>query len=127
LIRSKPLVEPIAQQGGDNDCDLLAGGLPGYVKTLVPRGCHLGQVDRHAAKLDASREALQQASYQHQKRSRDTDRGIGRHERDQDRPHGHDRQRDNQAPPAADTIHIGAEHDGAQGSHQKSGAERCER
>ena len=84
-LGGKHLVEHVAEHGGDHDRHLLAAGLPGHVEALVARRRHFRQIDRDAAEFDAGREALQQASGQHQHGREQADGRIARHEGDQDR------------------------------------------
>ena len=112
-----------ADEGCDDDRDLLAAGLPGDVEALVAGGRHFGEIDRHAAELHAGGEALQQPADQDKEGGEEADRGVARHEGDQDRPHGHDQKRGDEPLPASDPVDIGAEDDGPQWPHQEAGAE----
>ena len=107
------LVEEISDDRGDEDRDLLAGGLERGVEAPVAGRRDLGEIDRDAAELDAGGKALQQAADQHDERCGDADAGIGRTDRDRHRADRHDREGDDQPLAAADPVDIGAEHDRA--------------
>ena len=116
--RRHHLAQHEADDRGDEDRDLLAGGLERGVEAAVAGRGDLGEIDRDAAEFDAGGKALQQAADQHDDRGGDADRRIGRAERDHHGTDRHDRQRDDQALAAADAVDIGAEHDGADRAHQ---------
>ena len=99
------------------DRDLLAGRLERGVEAAIARRCDFGEIDRDAAKLDAGGEALDQPAEQHDDRRCDADGRIGRAERDHHGAERHERQRDDQALAATDTIDIGPQHDRAHGAH----------
>ena len=116
-----------AEQRREHDRDLLARRLPADIEALVSGRRHLRQIDRDAAELDAGREPLQQPAEHHQHRREHADRRIARHEGDEDRAAGHDRQRDDEAFAPADAIDVGAEHQRADRAHRKSRGETQER
>ena len=67
--RRHQLVEGEADHRGDEDRDLLAGGLPADVEALVAGRGDFREIDRHAAEFDAGGEALHQAADQHDQRA----------------------------------------------------------
>ena len=117
----------IAEQRGEHDRDLLARRLPADVEALVAGRRHLRQIDRDAAELDAGRESLQQTPEHHQHRRKHADGRVARHEGDEDRAAGHDRQRDEQALAAADAVDVRSEHQRADRAHGEPGGEAEER
>src|SRR6266478_5098445 len=125
-IAGHGLIQRISDDRGDEDRDLLAGGLERSIEAPVAGSRDLGKVDRDAAEFDAGGEALQQAADQHDDRRGNADAGIGRTDRDRYRADRHDRQGDDQTLAAADPIDIGAKHDGADGAHQRAQPENAE-
>ena len=89
----------------------------------MPRRCHLREVHRNAAQLDARGEALQQSAGQHQQRREEAERAVARHEGDQDRPHRHDRERYDESAPPAHAVDVGSQNDRTKRAHQKPCAE----
>ncbi len=121
------LGEDVAEDRGHEDRDLLARRLERGVEAAIAGRGDLREIHRHAAELDAGREALQQPADQHDDRRRDADGRVARAERDDDRAEGHDAERDDQALAAADAVDIGTQHDGADRSHQGAEPEHAER
>src|ERR1700680_2753842 len=123
LRRSKISVERVAERGGDDDRHLLAARLPAHVEAFISGRRHLREVNRDAAELGPGGKSLQQSADEDEQRRRESDGRIARYERDQYRTERHDGERGNKTLAAADAVDIAAEHDGAEGSHQKTGAE----
>ena len=117
----------IAEQRGEHDRDLLARRLPAHIKALVAGRRHLGEVDRHAAELDAGGEALQQPPEDDEQRREHADRGVARHEGDEDGAAGHDRQRDDETFAPPDPVDVGPEHERADRAHGEARGEAQER
>ena len=91
----------------------------------VVRGV-LGHVDRGPAVLPAQGEALQDP-HQHQQGRRDQARlAVGGQEADGDRGHAHQDHREEEGALSADLVPDPAEHQGADGAEEESGAEQGE-
>ena len=116
----------VAEQRREHDRDLLARRLPAHIEALVAGRRHLGEIDRHAAELDAGGEALQQSPEHDEQRREHADRGVAGHEGDEDGAAGHDRQRDDEALAPPDPVDIGAEHERADRAHGEAGGEAQE-
>ncbi len=109
-----------ADDGRDEDGDLLAGRLKRGVEATITGGRDFGKINRYAAEFDSGGEALYQSADQHNDRRRNADRRKGRAEGDHHGAKRHERKRNDQALPAADPVDIGAEHDGADRAHQRT-------
>ncbi|MNY08081.1 hypothetical protein D3C86_1409140 [compost metagenome] len=127
LCRRQRGVQDHAQQPGEDHRHLLAGRLPRHVEAFLARLGDLGQVDRYPAQFHAGREPLQQPARQHQQRGGHADRRVAGHQRNQQRAHRHQDQRENQTLAAAVVVDVGAENDGAERTHQEAGAEGGQR
>ena len=115
-----------AEERREHHRHLLARRLPADVKALVAGRRHLGEIDRHAAELDACGKPLQEPPEHHEHRREHPDRRVGGHEGDQDRAAGHDRQREDQALAAADAVDVRPEHERADRPHGEAGGEAQE-
>ncbi len=121
------MVQTNAQQTGEYHGSLLAGGLPTDEEAFATWCRDFSEVHRNTTQLDASREALQQATEQHQQRCNNAQSGVARHTGNQQSAHCHHRESDNQALATSVTVDIGTEKDRAQGSHQEACAEGRQR
>ncbi len=104
----------------------MAARLPAGVEAFAAGRGHFGQVHRHTAQFSAGREALQQATEQHQQRRPQADGVIAGDQHDQQRAAGHDRQRHDQPFAATDVIDVGPQDDRAQRTHQEACTEHGE-
>lgn len=127
LAGRKIRLQKIAEAGGEDDGDLLAGRLPTDIETLVPRRRHFGKVDGDAAKLDAGGKPLNEPAGDDQDLRGHADGRVAGREGQQDGPDSHQSNRCDEAAAAPDAVDIRAENDGAERAHQKADAEGQER
>ena len=116
-----------AEQRRKHDRHLLARRLPAHVEALVAGRGHLREIDRDAAELDAGGKALQQPPENDEQRREHADCRVARHEGDQDRAAGHDRQRDDEAFAPPHPVDIGTENQRADRAHGEARGEAQER
>ncbi|MNE07095.1 hypothetical protein D3C80_997020 [compost metagenome] len=116
-------IDRVAQRGRDDDRHLLAGRLPTGVETGVTGGGNFRQIHGNTAHFRAGGEALEQPAQQHQNRCRHANGGIAWHQGDQYGTGSHDRQRHDQPLATAHLVDVRPQHNGAQRTHQESGAE----
>ena len=125
-FRRHQIGDRVAEQRGEHDRDLLACRLPGDIEALVPGRRHLRQIDRDAAEFDAGRKPLQEPPQHHQHRREHADGRVARHESDEDRAAGHDRERQDKAFAPADAVDVGPQRQRADRAHRKSRRETQE-
>jgi hypothetical protein len=123
ILGRQDLAQDDAEDGDQNDRDLLAAGLPADIEALVAGRGDFRKINRNAAKLDAGGETLDQPAEHDDDRRQHAERRITRNQRDRDRADRHQRQRQHQPGAAAVMVDIGAEEDAAEWPHQEAGAE----
>ena len=121
------LVEQGAEGGGEDHRHLLAARLPRGEEALVAWSGDLRQVHGNPAQLDAGGKALQQPAEQDQERRHDSEDRVAGDHGDGERAHGHQRKRQDEPLAAPVMVDVGAQHERAQGPHEKAGAEGGER
>ncbi len=126
LVRRQPAIDRKAERRGHDDGNLLACRLPGGVEAAVTRRGHFRQIDRNTAELRAGREALEQAADQNDHRGEQADGRVPRHEGDEDRPAGHDRQGHDESLAASDPVDVAAQDDRAEWPHEEAQSEPAE-